>query len=81
MTNDKPAKTSLGERNQDPDINPDTKPNATEELSPANEERAINIGESGQFAPGGRYDELGVTAPRRLDLDEQVDSALKDENK
>ncbi|HEY0078190.1 MAG TPA: hypothetical protein VGB73_06060 [Pyrinomonadaceae bacterium] len=81
MTDDKQAKSSLGERNRDPDVNPDTKPNATEELSPANEERAIDIGESGQFAPGGRYNELGATAPRRIDLDEQVDSALKNEDK
>ena len=28
---------------------------------------------------GGRYNELGATRPRRLDLDEQVDSALSKE--
>ena len=57
------------------------RPNAAEDLSPANEERSLDIGESGQFAPGGRYNELGVTAPRRLDLDEQVNSALDAEKK
>jgi hypothetical protein len=78
---DKQAKTSLGERNQDPDLRPDATPNASEEINPANDERAIDIGESGQYAPGGRYNELGVTAPRRLDLDEQVDSALENKDK
>lgn len=57
------------------------KPNAAEDLSPANEERSLDVGESGQFAPGGRYNELGVTAPRRLDLDEQVNSALDADKK
>ncbi|MDQ3803007.1 MAG: hypothetical protein M3416_04025 [Acidobacteriota bacterium] len=69
-------KTSLGERNADPDLKPDATPEAAEELSPSNEERSLDIGESGQFAPGGRYNELGATRPRRIDLDEQVDSAL-----
>lgn len=76
MADENEMKTSLGERNADPDLKPDSTPNATEELSPSNEERAIDIGESGQFAPGGRYNELGATKPRRIDLDEQVDSAL-----
>jgi len=71
------TKSSLGEQNQDPDLKPDATPNPIEEINPANDERAINVGESGQFAPGGRYNELGATRPRRLDLDEQVDSALK----
>ena len=76
MPDEREMKTSLGERNADLDLQPDATPNATEELSPSNEERALNIGESGQFAPGGRYNELGATKPRRIDLDEQVDSAL-----
>jgi hypothetical protein len=74
------TKTALGESNQDPDLKPDATPNPIEDINPANDERAIDIGESGQFAPGGRYNELGATRPRRLDLDEQVDGALsKDE--
>jgi len=76
MADSKEMKTSLGERNAEPDLKPDATPNAAEELSPSNEERSLNIGESGQFAPGGRYNELGATSPRRIDLDEQVDSAL-----
>jgi len=81
MPDNDEMKSSLGEKNADHDLKPDSTPNATEELSPSNEERAIDIGESGQFAPGGRYNELGATKPRRLDLDEQVDSALSNEEK
>jgi hypothetical protein len=81
MADDTQAKTSIGESNADPDLKPDATPNPVEELNPANDERAIDVGESGQFAPGGRYNELGATAPRRLDLDEQVDSALSDDKK
>jgi hypothetical protein len=76
MPDSNEMKTSLGERNADPDRQPDATTNAAEELHPSNEERALDIGESGQFAPGGRYNELGVTKPRRIDLDDQVDSAL-----
>lgn len=76
MPDSKEMKTTLGERNAEPDLKPDSTPNAAEELNPSNEERALDVGESGQFAPGGRYNELGVTKPRRIDLDEQVDSAL-----
>jgi hypothetical protein len=76
MAEPKEMKTTLGEKNADPDLTPGTTPTAAEELSPSNEERSLDIGESGQFAPGGRYNELGVNSPRRIDLDEQVDSAL-----
>lgn len=81
MPDNDEMKSSLGEKNTDHDLKPDSTPDAVEELSPSNEERAINIGESGQFAPGGRYNELGATRPRRLDLDEQVDSALSNDEK
>jgi hypothetical protein len=73
------TKSSLGEKNEDHDLKPDATPNPIEDINPANDERAIDVGESGQFAPGGRYNELGVTKPRRIDLDEQVDSALSKE--
>ena len=59
---------------------PDTTPDATDVLKPTNEERSLDLGESGQFAPGGRYNELEATKPRRIDLDEQTDSALKKDN-
>ena len=79
MADNNEMKSSLGEKNADPDLKPDSTPNPVEKLSPQNEERSLDIGESGQFAPGGRYNELGATAPRRIDLDEQVDSALSKE--
>lgn len=34
------------------------------------DQRSLDIGKSGQFAPGGYYNQRGVTAPRRIDLDE-----------
>jgi hypothetical protein len=44
-----------------------------------NKERTADIGESGQHAPGGYYNQQGATQAERIDLDEQVDSALKPE--
>jgi hypothetical protein len=41
-----------------------------------NKERSADIGESGQHAPGGYYNQQGATSTERIDLDEQVDSAL-----
>lgn len=73
------TKSSLGEKNADPELRPDATPNPIEDVNPANDERAIDVGESGQFAPGGRYNELGATRTRRIDLDEQVDGALSKE--
>jgi hypothetical protein len=35
------------------------------------EERSLDIGESGQFAPGGYYNQQGVNEPRR-NLDDDV---------
>jgi hypothetical protein len=79
MSDSNEMKTSIGEKNADPDLKPDSTPNAVEELNPANDQRSLDIGESGQFAPGGRYNELGATKTPRIDLDEQVDSALSSE--
>ena len=45
-----------------------------------NKERTADIGESGQHAPGGYYNQQGATSTKRIDLDEQVDSALKNED-
>jgi hypothetical protein len=36
------------------------------------EERSLDIGESGQFAPGGYYNQQGVNAPDRSTLDDDV---------
>ena len=70
MANDNPRKSTVEESPADPDLKPDTTPNATEENNPANDQRSLDIGESGQFAPGGYYNQHGVTESERLDLDE-----------
>ena len=44
-----------------------------------NKERTADIGESGQHAPGGYYNQQGATSTERIDLDEQVNSALEGE--
>ncbi|MCA1817590.1 MAG: hypothetical protein LC746_14570 [Acidobacteria bacterium] len=40
-----------------------------------NKERTADIGESGQHAPGGYYNQQGATSTKRIDLDEQASSA------
>jgi hypothetical protein len=42
-------------------------PSAEEELE--TEDRSLDVGESGQFAPGGYYNQLGVDKPDRSALD------------
>ncbi|HEY7784844.1 MAG TPA: hypothetical protein VIB00_08960 [Pyrinomonadaceae bacterium] len=36
------------------------------------DERSLDIGESGQFAPGGYYNQRKVNEPRRIDLDDDI---------
>ena len=48
--------------------NPDA---TTAEEALAEEERSLDIGESGQFAPGGYYNQQGVNQPRRRPLDDE----------
>lgn len=36
------------------------------------EERSLDIGESGQFAPGGYYNQQGVNAPNRRTIDDDI---------
>ena len=43
-------------------------------------QRSLDIGESGQFAPGGYYNQQDATKTDRIDLDEQVSSALDDKS-
>jgi hypothetical protein len=70
MSNDNPRNTSLEEKQADSGLKPDSTPNAVEEVNPANDKRSLDIGESGQFAPGGYYNQHGVAESERLDLDE-----------
>jgi len=49
------------------------KPNAPGgEEALTTEERSLDIGESGQFAPGGYYNQQGVNAPNRRVLDDDI---------
>ena len=56
---------------RDPELRPDAAPNAAEELNPANDQRSLDIGESGQFAPGGYYNQQGMSKNDRIDLNDQ----------
>jgi hypothetical protein len=67
---DKPRKSSVNDSPADPELKPERVPTATEEVNPANDDRSLDIGESGQFAPGGYYNQHGITEAERLDLDE-----------
>ena len=68
MVNDNSRKSS--EKRPDPELTPDTTPDAAEELDPAHDRRSLEYGESGQFAPGGYFNQHGVVESERLDLDE-----------
>lgn len=79
MANDNPRPTAVKESLADPDLKPETTPNAAEEVNPANDQRSLDIGESGQFAPGGYYNQHGVTESERLDLDEYTATRTPDD--
>ena len=36
------------------------------------DERSLDIGESGQFAPGGYYNQQGVNSPDRRSIDDDI---------
>lgn len=38
----------------------------------ANEERSLDIGESGQLAPGGYYNQQKINEPERRSLDDDI---------
>lgn len=75
---DNPRKSSLEDSSADAGLKPDTAPSAAEEINPANDQRSLDIGESGQFAPGGYYNQHGVTEAERLNLDD-IDTRLPDD--
>jgi hypothetical protein len=81
MANDNPRKSTLEESPADPDLKPDTTPNAVEDNNPANDQRSLDIGESGQFAPGGYYNQHGVAESDRLDLDELTATGTANDKK
>jgi len=81
MANDNFSKSTVDDSPADPDLKPDTTPNAVEENNPANDQRSLDIGESGQFAPGGYYNQHGVAEADRLDLDDIKTSLPSDDKK
>ena len=81
MANDNPRKSTLAESPAEAGSSPDTAPNAAEENNPANDQRSLDIGESGQFAPGGYYNQHGVVESERLDLDEYTATRPTDDQK
>ena len=60
--NSKTDPEQLEEKNWEP-----REPSAEDALK--TEERSLDVGESGQFAPGGYYNQQGVNAPDRSALD------------
>jgi hypothetical protein len=70
MTDNDQNNTSLD--NADDDLKPDT-------LTETNQ-RSLDIGAQGQYAPGGVYNQQGATQTDRIDLDEQTSSALDDKS-
>jgi hypothetical protein len=81
MANDNISKSTVEGSPADPDLKPDTTPNAVEENNPANDQRSLDIGESGQFAPGGYYNQHGVAEADRLNLDDIKTSLPSDDKK
>ena len=81
MADQRSSDSSLGEKTSDSGLQPETTYDRVQQINPANDQRAVDFGESGQYAPGGRYNQLEENAPRRIDLDDQVDSALRNEKK
>ena len=79
MANEAARKSSLNETPAGTDAGPDTAPKAHEEVNPANDKRSLDIGESGQFAPGGYYNQHGVVESERLDLDEAAATRTPDQ--
>lgn len=71
MADNEQNNTSLGDTGDD-DLKPDT---LTED-----NQRALDIGAQGQFAPGGYYNQQGATQTDRIDLDEQTSGVTDDKS-
>jgi hypothetical protein len=73
------TKPTPGGDSTEPDLTPGTAKNATEEV--LKDDRAQDYGESGQFAPGGMYNQHNVIQSDRIDLDEYTATRPKDDKK
>ena len=76
--NDDARDSSLGDSAADQGLEPATAPTANEAVSPSHEQRSLDIGESGQFAPGGYYNQQGIRESERIDLDEYTSTGTSD---
>jgi hypothetical protein len=81
MANGEFTKSTLKDNPADPGWEPETAPDPVEENDPAKDKRSLDIGESGQFAPGGYYNQHGVAEADRLDLDEYTATRPPDDKK
>lgn len=77
MANDDQMKSSLDETSKDEGLEPATAPDPVDEV--ASDDRVADLGESGQHAPGGYYNQQNVLAPDRIDLDEYTSGGSKEE--
>jgi hypothetical protein len=59
----------LSKKDESKGWNPDA-PTGEEALT--TDERSLDIGESGQFAPGGYYNQQTINQPRRRPIDDDV---------
>jgi hypothetical protein len=73
------TKSTSDESAAEPDLRPGTAKNATEEV--LKDDRAQDYGESGQFAPGGMYNQHNVIQSDRIDLDEYTATRPKEDKK
>ena len=76
-----PRESSIDDSATGAGLEPGETTTAAEEVNPANDKRSLDIGESGQFAPGGYYNQHGVTEAERLDLDEHTGKGTLDDTK
>ncbi len=62
--------TNTGSKRHEEGWEPQTYKKAEQTLK--EEERSLDIGEHGEFAPGGYYNQQGVNAPKRIDMDDDI---------
>lgn len=79
---EKPAETGEGGGGGErvTGLEPATLPDPVAPVSSTNLGRVGDYGDMGQFAPGGYYNQRGVTAPRRIDLDEYTKTSVTDDD-
>lgn len=77
MDRDQKKTATAAEPKKDEGLDPTFTPDPVDNL--VKDDRSLDIGGSGQFAPGGYYNQQNVTAADRIDLDEYTKMRPKDE--